>query len=184
MRTPRTRRPLALVAAIVAVLVLPAVAIASHDAFTDVSPGSTHAQGIHYVAETGITQGCTPTQFCPTESLTRQQMATFLYRSSGNDPATAPSVNAATIAGVQIVTDENTVGGGSSANANDVLCPSGTRAVGGGGTAAIGWVLKDSYPLDGAIGWRVQHRTFDNQPAGGDSHTSTVYAVCIPVGGS
>lgn len=178
------RRTTLLLAAIVAVVAVPTIAIAGHNAFNDVPPGSTHANGIHYVAETGITQGCTPTQYCPTDPLTRAQMATFMHRSSGNDPATPPSVNAATIDAVQVVNGSSTVAGGSTANPQSIACPSGTRAVGGGGTAAIGWVLKDSRPSNDALGWQIQHRTFDNQPSPAGNHTAQIFAVCVPVGSS
>lgn len=68
--------------------------------FDDVPAGHPHGNGIDYIAGAGITVGCTATAFCPGDSLTRGQMATFLYRSSGNDPATPPSVNAATVDGL------------------------------------------------------------------------------------
>jgi hypothetical protein len=67
--------------------------------FTDVPAGHPHERGIDYVADTGITAGCTSTTYCPSNPVTRGQMATFLHRASGNDPATAPSVNADTLDG-------------------------------------------------------------------------------------
>ncbi len=75
-------------------LAAPVSAIAQ-SGFDDVPPGHTHEAGIEYLVDTGITQGCDSDSYCPEDSLTRAQMATFLYRSSGNDPATSPSVNAA-----------------------------------------------------------------------------------------
>lgn len=95
--SPRSRRIL-LVVGIVALLSIPTMALAG-SVFDDVEDGSTHAPGIEYVAEAGITQGCTATEYCPGDPLTRAQMATFLFRSSGNDPDTDPSVNAAELAG-------------------------------------------------------------------------------------
>ena len=176
-RRSRSRR-LILLVAIVAALAVPTAALAAH--FVDVGANDTHAPGIEYLADTGITLGCAtnPDRFCPNDELTRAQMGSFLFRASGNDPNTPPSVNAASIADIEIVDDPNTVGGGSSTNPNSVLCPDGMIAVGGGGTAVNGWVLKDSYPLDGGIGWRVVHRTDDGQPFGQDS-TNVVYAVCV-----
>lgn len=99
MRTNTRRRGLVVVAA-VAVMAIPTVALANH--FTDVDPGSVHAPGIDYLEDTGITAGCTPTTFCPTDDLTRAQMGTFLHRASGNAPGIDPSVNAAEVGGAGI----------------------------------------------------------------------------------
>jgi len=62
--------------------------------FTDVAPGSTHQQGIEWVADQGITRGCEPGRYCPNEPVTRAQMATFLYRMAQTEQ---PTVLAATI---------------------------------------------------------------------------------------
>jgi hypothetical protein len=51
--------------------------------FDDVDPDSTFADDIAWLAKAGITQGCNPpdnTHFCPTSTVTRAQMATFLSR--------------------------------------------------------------------------------------------------------
>lgn len=98
MTASTNRRRLAIVLATVGLLSIAAVALADHG-FTDVPEGFTHEAGIEYVAEAGITQGCTEDEYCPNDPLTRGQMGTFLYRSSGNDPDTAPSVNAAELDG-------------------------------------------------------------------------------------
>lgn len=68
--------------------------------FDDVPSGHTHEAGIEYVADAGITQGCTPTTYCPADAVRRDQMATFLHRASGNDPSTPPSVNADKVDGL------------------------------------------------------------------------------------
>jgi len=92
------RRRLAIMLATVGLLSFATVALADHG-FTDVPHGFTHEAGIDYVADAGITQGCTADEYCPNDPLTRGQMGTFLYRASGNDPDTAPSVNAAELDG-------------------------------------------------------------------------------------
>ncbi len=92
-RLPRRLVRLVVVVAVTTAVVAPATALAFH-LFDDVPDGSTHAEGIEYVADRGITLGCDDNSYCPEDPLTRAQMATFLYRSSGNDPATDPSVNA------------------------------------------------------------------------------------------
>ena len=52
---------------------------ASDDQFTD-DEGSVHESAINRLAASGITQGCTPTSFCPDDPVTRAQMAAFLNR--------------------------------------------------------------------------------------------------------
>lgn len=47
--------------------------------FTDIG-GSTFRTDIEWLHEAGITTGCTPTRYCPTEPVTRAQMASFLAR--------------------------------------------------------------------------------------------------------
>jgi uncharacterized protein YkwD len=47
----------------------------------DVPAGHTHAGAVGALQRAGITQGCSATRFCPTDGVTRGQMATFLQRS-------------------------------------------------------------------------------------------------------
>lgn len=47
--------------------------------FSDVA-GNSHAANIATLASTGITTGCTPTRYCPSKTVTRAQIATFLTR--------------------------------------------------------------------------------------------------------
>lgn len=49
------------------------------DYFSD-DEGSMHQANINALAASGITQGCTPTTFCPRSVVTREQMAAFLHR--------------------------------------------------------------------------------------------------------
>jgi hypothetical protein len=53
------------------------------DHFID-DDGSIHERDIDSIAESGITAGCTPDRYCPTESVTRGQMAAFLNRAFAN----------------------------------------------------------------------------------------------------
>ncbi|MFQ5967464.1 MAG: hypothetical protein ACE5MI_07620, partial [Acidimicrobiia bacterium] len=62
--------------------------------FDDVSDGSTHFDGIEFMKNSKVTVGCGGNNFCPFDRVSREQMGTFMYRLSGNDPKTAPSVNA------------------------------------------------------------------------------------------
>jgi hypothetical protein len=87
------RRPWLVVALVAAVAAIPSAAIATHY-FSDVSDDGPHAAGIGFVADWGITRGCDDARFCPTSPVTRQQMASFLYRSSGHHPDIGPVANA------------------------------------------------------------------------------------------
>jgi hypothetical protein len=84
----------------VAVMVLiPAVAYAG-SVFTDVEDSSTHIDGITFMKDSGVSIGCdNNNNYCPGDPVTRAQMATFMYRLSGTDPLTNPSVNAQTLNG-------------------------------------------------------------------------------------
>ena len=93
----QTRRSLGrfvVIAVLAGIALASATAVLATHVFNDVSDGSVHRPGIEYMADAAITLGCGGGDFCPQDKLSREQMATFLYRSSGNDPATPPSVNA------------------------------------------------------------------------------------------
>jgi hypothetical protein len=48
--------------------------------FTDVLPSSGYFDAVELMAGKGITSGCTPTTFCPSDYVTRAQMAIFIVR--------------------------------------------------------------------------------------------------------
>ena len=52
----------------------------------DDDDGSTHEAAIDSLAEAGITGGCAERRFCPDASVTRAQMAAFLFRAFGSTP--------------------------------------------------------------------------------------------------
>ena len=60
--------------------------------FTDVTIGSDFYDDIYRIAARGVTLGCTATEFCPNDVVTRGQMAAFIIRALGEynppDPAT------------------------------------------------------------------------------------------------
>ncbi len=51
----------------------------------DDDDGTTHEVSIDSLAEAGITGGCGPRRYCPGASVTRAQMAAFLYRAFGTE---------------------------------------------------------------------------------------------------
>ena len=61
--------------------------------FVDVE-GNVHIDGIDALAAAGVTRGCdtAPARFCPTETVTRAQMATFLTRARDHTPS-APAIS-------------------------------------------------------------------------------------------
>ncbi len=73
-------------------------AVAGHAEFSDTA-GTTHEAGIHWLADSGITGGCGGGRFCPNDTLSRGQIATFLHRLSGT-AGTAPAVNADKVDGL------------------------------------------------------------------------------------
>ena len=113
-------------------LVVPAVAF-GNDVFDDVSDTSVHADGIGFMKSSGVSVGCDATNYCPGDTVTRAQMGTFLYRLSGIDPATPPSVVAASALTADSATDADTLDG---MQALDLLP---------GGTPPAGTTIRGSY---------------------------------------
>jgi subtilisin family serine protease len=57
--------------------------------FSDVPAGASYGSAVAWLAEVGITLGCTTTEFCPDGTVTRAEMAAFLWRLEGS-PAGSP----------------------------------------------------------------------------------------------
>jgi 5'-nucleotidase/UDP-sugar diphosphatase len=55
-------------------------------AFTDVADGTWYAKAVAWAVEKGITKGITDTTFVPAQTMSRQEMAAFIYRYN-NSPA-------------------------------------------------------------------------------------------------
>lgn len=58
--------------------------------FTDVPPAVFFTDAVTWLAETGVTSGTSATTFSPDDSLTRAQIATFLWRFAGEPAPTMP----------------------------------------------------------------------------------------------
>jgi hypothetical protein len=84
-----------------ALVAVPIAVYASHQ-FTDVPNTNPFHADIDWLADAGVTKGCSTTQYCPKDNVTREQMAAFMHRLSGNDPGVAPSVNADQLAGYNV----------------------------------------------------------------------------------
>lgn len=59
---------------------LPAGGASAQTSFSDVGSGSPHHDAVDALARRGITEGCEEGRFCPTDTVTREQMAAFLVR--------------------------------------------------------------------------------------------------------
>ncbi len=86
MRTTVRFKTLIAVAAATALLVAPATVWAI-DRFTDVPDTNVFHNDIKWLADNGVTLGCNPPtndRFCPTDAVTREQMAAFMRRLAEN----------------------------------------------------------------------------------------------------
>jgi hypothetical protein len=87
--------------ALIASIVLTAVVVAptavwAADRFTDVPDSNVFHDDIGWLADSGVTIGCDPpanTLFCPSDEVTREQMAAFLRRLSENQVVDAGEVD-------------------------------------------------------------------------------------------
>jgi hypothetical protein len=93
-------RRLLLAAVIVASVTVPTVAAAQHgEGFDDVPADHPFHDDIEWLADQGITRGCTDTSFCPDDDVTRGQVAAFLHRmAEGPVPGELAHANLATAA--------------------------------------------------------------------------------------
>lgn len=99
----RARRLLTLLLSTVAISSLAAAgAVAASSLFVDVDPGATHEEGISWLTQTGVTGGCAADAYCPDDPVTRAQMATFLWRLSGNADGVDPMVDAERLGGLTL----------------------------------------------------------------------------------
>ena len=65
------------------IIALVPLSIYAANGFTDLQVGSVHNDDIDTIYNLGITTGCVPdTQYCPTNNVTRQEMASFLARTA------------------------------------------------------------------------------------------------------
>ena len=59
--------------------------------FSDVPTDHFAGPAVDWLAETGITKGCTATSYCPAGTVTRAEMAAFLWRLEGSPEGLAPA---------------------------------------------------------------------------------------------
>jgi hypothetical protein len=59
--------------------------------FGDVPAGAFFYGPVHWLAQRGVTTGCTTTAFCPLDDVIRAQTATFIWRMAGSPPPSGPA---------------------------------------------------------------------------------------------
>jgi subtilisin family serine protease len=67
----------------------PQAAVAA--AFDDVTVDASYGPAVDWLAEAGITMGCTATSYCPAGTVTRAEMAAFLWRLEGSPEGSVPA---------------------------------------------------------------------------------------------
>jgi hypothetical protein len=98
-RLPRLRRSTLVLVVAIAALAFPLGVLANHQ-FSDVPTGASYHDDVEALVAAGITTGCGGGEYCPTDSVTRGQMAQFLNRLGNLDGNTAPSVDADQLDGI------------------------------------------------------------------------------------
>lgn len=97
----RPRRHIALVAALAFALGLPAgLVLAGPVEFSDVPASHPFRADIDALVGSGVTSGCGGGKYCPSQSVTRGQMAAFLNRLGALAPDKTPVVNADRVDGI------------------------------------------------------------------------------------
>ncbi len=71
--------------------------LAAVAAFDDVATDASYGPAVGWLAETGVTLGCTTTTYCPAGTVTRAEMAAFLWRLEGS-PEGSPAAGFVDIA--------------------------------------------------------------------------------------
>lgn len=145
-RRGRVGRRAAAAAILAALLALVPLALLAATPFTDLDPAQDtgHNINIDLIYNAGITIGCGPTEYCPKEFVTREQMASFLARTAGlgNNPpiANAKTAQTATTVADGAITPAKLSASGSTAG--QVLTSTGTgvawQAAPSGGGGGVG----------------------------------------------
>jgi hypothetical protein len=112
---PKPRRK-TVVLAVVALLAI-AVPAAAQTAFRDVPSSYVHAGPIQQLRQAGVTDGCGDgTRYCPTDPVTRAQMASFLTRGGSqafaDQSVTTLTAGSGNVNGVPVVVDVTGAGTG------------------------------------------------------------------------
>ena len=94
-----------IVGVVVALIAVP-LAGAAADVFTDVPASNVFHDDITWLANSGVTKGCNPpsnTEFCPSDNVTREQMAAFMHRLATSGVVDARTVGGKPLGGIAFV---------------------------------------------------------------------------------
>jgi len=144
---PRRFLSLALVALLAALLPLSLLAA---NPFTDLVPGSVHNPNVDAIYNAGITTGCDPNvSYCPTDLVTRQEMASFLARTAGigGNPPVANAKTAQTAGRAQ--TADTATNATNAQNAVNAQNAANATTAGHASTAANASTATNADKLDG-----------------------------------
>lgn len=112
MTKPRRNRTTLLAVVVLLAIAIPAAA--QTGGFRDVAPRYVHAPAIVDLVDAGITKGCATGRYCPTDPVTRGQMASFLRRSGaqayGSESATTLAAGTGNVNGVPVTLDVTSAG--------------------------------------------------------------------------
>jgi len=183
VRIPRRWIRTAIVVVSTALVVAPLTAIASHS-FTDVPDGNVFHADIQWLKDAGVTLGCNPptnTRFCPSDSVTREQMAAFMKRLADNRVVDAGKVDGKGAGELSVQGWARVQGNSVSLNPGQIAsstaaCPEGTNVLGGG------YVTVDGVPNVNVFRqWPVsdtEWRATGAHVSGGNGRTFSAYAIC------
>lgn len=169
LQTSRRTRAVALLAfSVIAALATSSLVItlserseASHQ-FSDVDTASFFHEVVTWVADAGVANGFNDGTFRTGSNITRGQ--TSFWLANYNDA-------------IEVIEVPVDLGGSRAGVALTADCPSGKRAIGGGGRASRSdFLLQSDFPLD-ADTWRVSWR---HVSTGGEFGTGAVYVICAP----
>jgi len=73
-----------MLAALVGALVAVPIAVYASHQFTDVPNTNPFHADIDWLADAGVTKGCSTTAYCPSDNVSREQMAAFMHRLAEN----------------------------------------------------------------------------------------------------
>lgn len=179
------------VAAIVLVAIAVPAAWASH-LFADVPDSSPHHDDISAIFGVRITTGCTPSLYCPTDPVTRQQMATFLRRGLGRTGASGSTAGITlTSTYADIAQDSITLGGAPGGTGRVVLMGDFSAVANSGVTVDhrvefqlihdnTGFTSNDSTmtltPSNGGLPSAAGHKTWTFSAATGTTQTFSLQA--------
>jgi hypothetical protein len=177
-----------LIAVSALVLIVPLTAVAATSLFDDVADTNPFVNDINWMKTSGVSNGCNPagTEYCPTDNVTRQQMAAFMHRL-----ATKRVVDAGTLDGrdsgdfvFNASWVKNPRGFSGLAPGNQITaeatCPPNKYVISGGGQSLFKQlVIASSHPNSSNTGWTV---IWTNTGTTSIDSTVTPYAMCAGTG--